>query len=146
MKKKLILPLVITLLVIILIGTAAFFMFRYKPTPEEKAVLDQLKEEGITADKVKIKEDKVIIDYAQPIDFTNEDGELYATWAYIFSVAADMNPNALTIIINCKFKDGEEVRLTIDKETVTSFINEELSPTEFLQKIKVKPLTKGPKI
>ena len=87
-----------------------------------------------------------VIYTGQLIDFTNENGELYATWAYIFSVAADMNPDAPIIIIDCKFEDKEKVRLTTDRETVTSFINKELSPTEFLQKIEVEPLTKGPKI
>ena len=144
MKKKIILLAII--LTIVVIAVCCFFLFRYKSSPEEKAILDQLESEEITVEKVHIKSDEVIIEYSQPIDFTNKDGELYATWAYIFSVATGMSPDASTIIINCEFKDGEKVRLTADKETITFFINEELTPTEFLQKIELEVLTRGPKI
>lgn len=146
MKKKIILLAILLAIISLIIVACYFFFFRYKPSPEEKAVLDQLKNEEIAVEKVYIENDEVIIEYSQPIDFTNEDGELYATWAYIFSVAADMNPDASTIVINCKFEDKEEIRLTTDKKTVSSFINKELSPTEFLQEIELKPLTRGPKI
>ncbi len=143
MKK---ITILIIIIIIVVLAVCCFFLFRYKPSPEEKAILDQLNGEEITAEKVHIESDKVIIEYSQAIDFTNEDGELYATWAYIFSVAADMNPDASTIIINCKFEDGEKIKLTTDKKTITLFINGDLSPTEFLKKIQTEPLTKGPKI
>ncbi len=142
MKKKL-----LTILIILVVGGVGILYFsRYRPSPEEEAVIKELTDEEVRADKVRISDEEVVIEYHQPVDFLEEDDDLYGVWGYIFSVAGKSNPDVKRFIVHCNFEDGEKVKITAAKEVVDSFVSWEISASEFLQQLEVEPLTKGPQI
>jgi len=89
----------------------------------------------------------VTITYTQPV--TDDPEDVYATWAYLFSTALESAPNPdqiETLIIICNFEDGEKVRVSSDPQTVKKFLDGEIDAWEFLYKLDMEPLTKGPLI
>ncbi len=122
-----------------------FAFFHYFPNKEEKIVINDFKEQGIEDSKVQIKENQIIIDYSQSTDFENKN-ELYSNWAYIFTRAGKVTSTATTVVINCKFDDGEKVKVSASKSDVDDFLNWKIKTDEFLQRIKIEPLTEGPAI
>ena len=74
---------------------------------------------------------------------------MYSTWVYIFGTALNNAPNPATvenIVIICNFGDGETLKISATPETVKAFLNEEIDSWEFLYRLDMEGITKGPQI
>ena len=100
-----------------------------------------LRAESIKVSQVIVKKDVVTVSYAQPISF--KQPELYAVWTYIMATVAK-NTTAQKVVIICNFEDGEIIQAEAQIKDAELFIKKEITDEEFLSRIIVKPLTRGP--
>ena len=108
---------------------------------------NEFTEAGIAVTETAMTDKSVTITYTQPL--TDDPEDVYATWAYIFGTALENAPNPdqiETLTIFCNFEDGEKIRVSSDPETVREFLDEEIDAWEFLYKLDMEALTKGPQI
>lgn len=129
---------------VLLISLTIVFLLLNKPSKEEKIIFENLKDE-IEVKKAEKKGNRVMIDYEQPLE-AEDPKEFIDNWVYILGLVNKTTPGAETIVVNCNFEDGEKVKITAPANTVKAFISEEISTEEFFKKIKIEPLTKGPRM
>jgi len=137
-KKKIL----IFLLIFVAVGSiVAVTLFCTSSDDAAGRIEKGLRAESVKVSQVDVGEDIVSVSYVQHISF--KQSELYAVWTYIMATVAK-NTTAQKVVIMCNFEDGEVMQVEAQIKDAELFIRGEITDEEFLGRITVKPLTKGP--
>lgn len=112
-----------------------------------ETIKEELEAEGIDVTNVELEENNIIVTYNQQV--SEEEAEVYATWAYIMGVAIKNAPSGSSAgtqkaTIICNFDNEESLKVTATAGNVILFLNDEMSTWEFLYTLEMEGLTQGP--
>ena len=145
MKKGKIISLAIVIIVILLVIIFIPRGAKISGLSEEakQAFTKDFETEDIKFNKIVFKDDSITVGYVQDSDF--EMNDLFSNWAYIMIVAVK-NSSADSVIVECEFDSGGEIKSSASAQDIISFNEDQISVEEFFSKIQVEVVKSGPVI
>ena len=113
---------------------------------QEKTIEEQLSLYGLEEPKVSILENYVIIEYKQSVSEFGPLNEEFKKIAKILTIVSDELSPTYLVKIRQYFDNGQIVELVGKPEDGKAFLNNQISEETFSERLRFKPLTRGPAI
>ena len=147
MKNKLAFS-IVTLLIIL---STASLACDSNPTPEttqDVAQYETLLETLIAGDienpEITVYEDKAVIRYNEPLDATETD--LISKWVYIMGATVEEVPWVNEVVTQSIIEEDAILEVTGQTDDIIAYLCGETTSEEFLPKLVISPVGKGPVI